>query len=433
MACLTAAACSTEPQGTLEITLDPLAKITSATSVTIGGGVTRTPVKTTTIVVRASGGLGTPVDTVRGGRFALKIDLNTNAQNQLALTASDATGAASPAVNVSIRQDNQPPTVVQTTPADTADNVARNTPIQLKMSEPVVVAAGGGIRMTRQGAPVSGAASLSADSLTLTFVPSAQLSPNAIYRIAVSGVSDVANNASTSPLTTCFVTAVTGATASLSVSDSINDTFYGGDTTRNTLARPDLVGARFAREGTLFSGVFRFVGPRTFSRVANNRAAVFLDLDVDQDSTTGFVTIKDFLFRQSFPTYSSGTRAEYLIGLEPLSELGDSAYVGKWVPPADSLEFEPVAAFVPDVCGAAMAFVVPFSVLGNDDGKMNAVAVALASSTTALFADPLPTRGRLTLNLASPTGPVAGMEWPVAPAPATRVLRPRIPIRRLKT
>ncbi|MBI4421160.1 MAG: Ig-like domain-containing protein, partial [Gemmatimonadetes bacterium] len=424
LVCCAAAACGSEPSGSLEITLDAFSKVTNATNVTLGGGVTRTPPKQTTIVVRATGGLGSPVDTVRGGRFALKIDLNPNAQNQLSLVASDATGAASEALAVTIRQDNEGPTVAQMTPADTSDNAATNTTISLKMSEPVVVAPGGGLRMSRQGATVSGSSNLSADSLTFSFTPSAPLSPNAIYRLTLSGVTDVATNPVAATFSSCFATAITGAPATFATTDPSSDLFSSSGSP-GTLQPPDLLAARFAREGALFSGIFRFVGPRVFSNVAANRAAVFIDLDVDQDSTTGFVTFKDTLFLASanstnrFDTLSSGTRAEYIIGLEPHTQLGDSAYVGKYTAPE---EFNVMGTFLPGVCGALMGFVAPFSVIGNDDGKINAVVMSLAASSTFLYVDPMPTKGHLTLNLAAPT-PVAAFDWPASPTRGGQVFR----------
>jgi hypothetical protein len=82
-----------------------------------------------------------------------------------------------------------------------------------------------------------------------------------------------------------------------------------------------------------------------------------------------------------------------------------------------------------------MGFVVPFSLLGDDDGKMHAVIMGIAATSTSLKVDPMPTRGNLALDLRPPAPvppAVAGAEY-AAPASAPRVHqvppRRRVPLR----
>jgi len=315
--------------------------------------------------VRATGGVGAPIDTANAGHFSLPITLNTNATNQLKLSASDASKSISDSISVTIRQDNQAPTIAQATPADASDNVALSTTILVRLSEPAVLSPGGGVRLTRQGVTIPGATSISADSLTLTFVPSGVLSPNGIYRIGFTGVADVVGNAPST--STCFVTTMTGLSASATSTDPTGVSYdVFGTSFPATVLAPDLVAGRFGREGNLFSAVFQFVGARTFSSTASNRAGILFDLDLDQDSTTGFRPFKDSILIASahptggpyngFDTLTSGTRAEYLIDLEPDPVHGDSAEVVHYT---GYLAGTVTALFVPDPAVRSWALFFP--------------------------------------------------------------------------
>lgn len=428
-----ATACS-EGSGTLALTVDSLPKFVRDSSVLVIGTVMRTPAKATDIIVSVAGGVAAAADTFRGSSYTVRVRLNINAANALTVSATDATGSTATSVNVSVRQDGAVPTIALVTPADTSDNVAIATPITVKFSEPVVLAAGGGLRLTRQGAQVTGTTTRSADSFTLTFVPAAALSPNAIYQLALSGITDVAANAAPAGYSACFVTTPTGSTASMSFNDSPGDTIYQGGSASTPLLAPDLVSARFAREGTLFSGVVRFSGPRIFSGTASNQGLLILEVDTDQDSTTGFWTLKDTLFFNSptlGPTYSSGTKAEYIIDLEPTPEVGDSAFVGR---KESAFNARILGAFLPGTCGPFTSFVLPFSVIGNDDGKMNAVLLGIAGSATQILVDPMPTRGHLALDVKAPPGlaPAYGAEALFTLSRTARVHRfppRRVPLR----
>jgi hypothetical protein len=399
------AGCSggSEPDGTLTLTLDAFSPATTSSSVVLAGGVTRSPEKNTRIVVRVTGGLGAPADTVQGGRFSISVPLTPNATNQFSVTASDATGATSETKAVSIRQDNQAPAIAQSTPADLTDGVALNSGVQVRMSEAVVVGAGGGIRVTRQGVPIAGTGTLSGDSLTFSFTPSAPLAPNAIYRIGFSGVGDALGNMVPDASSACFVTTINGAPQSGVFPDDDNF-YYQTNPAPVGLLVPDVISSRFAREGTAFSGIIQFAGTRSFSRTATDRAAVYIDLDIDQNPATGYATFKDTL---GLPGVGpSGTRAEYFIALDPDAAHHDSAEVVLHTQPVeDAIEGEIVGFFMPGSCGAFMSFLIPFSAVGGDDGLMNIVMLAFSGTSTALFVDPVPGSGHFTLNLPATTAP----------------------------
>ncbi|MBI4499661.1 MAG: Ig-like domain-containing protein [Gemmatimonadetes bacterium] len=427
------AACSGE-QGVLTVSLDPYPKITNAATVPITGVVTRMPVKASRIIVNATAGTTTKVDTADGtGHFGVTIPLTANGSTQISLSAADETGATSEAVAITIQQDNQAPTITQSTPADVADNVPLNTSsVQLILSEKVIFSTAGGFRFTRQGVPVPGSLSVSADSLTFTFTPSGALSPNAIYGVGFTGGADAAGNALTS--SRCFITTLTGATRSNTFTDPPATEKYDlfGTSFPASIALPDLVAARFARDGSLFSAIFQFGGVRTFSNTANDRAGVLLDLDVDQDSLTGFITIKDSLLKGSanppsgyngFDTLSSGIKAEYLIDLEPDPGHGDSAEVVRYSGyAAGSI----TGLFVPGVCGTFMGFALPWSAFGSEDGNVNVLAVGINGTSTDLYIDPMPTKGHLALSLAAASPPAPGPYLTAARTGVPYVRRPRV-------
>jgi hypothetical protein len=424
------AACGTEPSGTLTLTVDALPPVTRETSIVVAGTVTRTPAKATAIIVTVAGGAAAAADTTAATRYEVRVTLNPNAANALTVSATDATGSSSAPAAASIRQDNQAPTVTQVTPVNASDDVAGTTTVELRLSEPVVLVPGGGVRLSRQGALLSGATTRSADSLTLTYTSSVPLSPNAVIHVTLGGVNDVAGNAVAATFASCFATALTGATASVvypdsSIPDRVETELLAG----TPPLPPDIVTVRFAREGSLFSGVIRFAGPRTFSLTAPDHATALLDLDTDQDSTTGFITFKDSIFKASAAlgdSFSSGTGAEFLVGLEPLAALGDSAYVGEYV---DYLTFQPLATFLPGMCGPMMGFVLPMSIFGaTEDGLMNALLVGLAENAAQFMVDPVPIRRHLPLALpaASPLPPVSLAPY-VTPAGGRTIRRDRPP------
>ena len=392
-----------DPNATITLTLDAFSAVTTASSVVLAGGVTRSPEKNTRIVVRVTGGLGAPTDTVQGGRFSISVPLNPNTNNQFSVTATDQSGVVSETKAVSIRQDNQPPGIAQSTPPDLTDNVAVSTGIQVLMNEAVVVSGGGGIQVSRQGIPIAGSSTLSSDSLMFTFTPSEPLVPNTIYRIGFAGVADVLGNAVPVASSACFVTTLSGAPQA-GVFEDDDAFYYQTDPLPVGIQVPDIVRSRIAREGLAFSVIVQYAGPRSFSNVASNRAAAYIDLDIDQNATTGYATFKDTL--QLPGAGHSGTRAEYFVALEPDPGHHDSAAVVLHTEPVDSpIEGEIVGFFMPGTCGAFMGFVLPLSVIGGDEGAMNVVMLAIASTQTGAYVDPVPLTGHFKIPPPVPSPP----------------------------
>ncbi len=427
--------CSSEPaappaeaKGTLTLTIDDTYPRSTATSAqTYAGSVTRTPTSTSPVTVTVVGAAGAASAIAAAGRYSIPVTLNPNQTNQLRLVATDGTGSVSDSLRITIRHDGLAPSIAQATPATAADNVPLSTStILVRMSEPVTMAAGGGVRLSRQGVLLAGATTLSADSLTLTFTfGGTTLSPNAIYQLALSGITDAIGNSTNTAATSCFITTPTGATRTTLVTDP-DAVIYQTNPIPTGIPVPDVVAARFAREDSLLSGVIQFIGPRTFSLTDSIRAGVFIDLDTDQSNLTGYATLKDTLFANSSiaGVTNSGTRAEYFIDLEPDPTNGGAALVVKYTSPVSG---DVKAAFLPRTCGAFMAFVFPLSALGGETGNMNIVMLGIATGNNdGLFVDPVPGTGFLTTTLAAPpirlSAPVTAA--PPILAPAAR--RPRI-------
>ena len=116
----------------------------------------------------------------------------------------------------------------------------------------------------------------------------------------------------------------------------------------------------------------------------------FVDLDVDQDSTTGFTSTVD-LFRPN--PGSTGMGADYEIEL--LGYAADST-----VTVSDSMG-DPVGQVKPAFNAKRVTIRVPKALLGGDDGFLNASAIV---GTDAEPTDIIPESGHLKLG---GTGPVA--------------------------
>lgn len=415
-------ACGTEPSAVLTITLDDVPSPVRSATVAISGLVTRTPAKETTIIVTAAGGQTAASDTAGvGGRFTVEVSLNPNTRHQIVLTAQDASGAVSLPDTVFVEHDGVAPSVVSTTPE--GDGAGTAVSVEVQFSEPVVLTGAGALELVNQGLSVAGATTLSADSLTATFVPQQALQENAIYTIGFPGVTDAAGNPVEEGLTRCFITELTAATGT--ELDSTNDLFALGQPTGASPA--DLVEIRLGAVTGRLLGVLKFTTPRQFEPDSANNAFAYLDLDLDQDSTTGFVTLKDALFSTLDPTLSSGARAEYVIGLDWFPSLADSGAVGRYV---DTGVFEIVALLLPDVCGEFFGFSVSFGLLGSDDGNFNYVVLAGNVEANGILVDPAPQSGHYTAGLAGQFASPFIAESDVARRSPGQVVRARFPFRR---
>jgi RHS repeat-associated protein len=148
---------------------------------------------------------------------------------QMTLTVSGVTDVAGNALPAQTTQfttgtgpDVVPPAIVLATPFQNAQNVPLNTVVQLQMSEPVDPGTVSSRTLTlvnnSNGQIVTGTYSVSADGLTITFVPSGSLAANTGYYVNFpgagfgSGIADLAGNSlpGTSPIT--FTTGATTST-----------------------------------------------------------------------------------------------------------------------------------------------------------------------------------------------------------------------------
>ncbi|MBM2825268.1 MAG: hypothetical protein HW402_932, partial [Dehalococcoidales bacterium] len=105
--------------------------------------------------------------------------------------------------------DTTPPTVASTTPTDNATNVAINIVVSANFNEAIRTASinSGSFTLYRGATQVSGNVALSADNLSATFTPTANLAYNTLYTANLTTfVKDLAGNAMVAPYTWRFTT-----------------------------------------------------------------------------------------------------------------------------------------------------------------------------------------------------------------------------------
>jgi hypothetical protein len=381
---------TTEP-GALVITLNgPPPSLTNAGTLAVTGQVTRTPAADLPIVVNATGGPNAVSDTAADdGSFALAVGLTLNAQNTLTISASDASGSSVTPVSVEVEHDGRAPQVSAMTPVNESDGVSPAT-VTVVFNEPVKPGSAA-LALSVQGVSVPGSAVLSADSLSLAFTPSGPLAGNAVHVVSVNAEDQLGNAAAS--LRQCFVTGGSGISV---FTDPENDGFVDG-TPGTALVPVDLRELRLSQSGGNVHGVLRFSGPRSIDPTASNTVFVVLDLDIDQDGATGFVSLKDTVFQGLLA--ASGARVEYTIGLAAgIGVAGDSAFAASYTAP---LQFQTTSLFLPGFCGALAGFVVPMTALGNDDGAFDVVGYLDALDATGAYYDPAPDTGVFSAMLTS--------------------------------
>jgi Bacterial Ig-like domain len=123
--------------------------------------------------------------------------------------------------------DSAVPTVVSVTPPNTATNVPVNAVVQVVMSEPIDRTVAPVFSITPAVANVY---SISTDNQTLTFTPSANLDPNTVYSVSLSGLKDSSGN-SMSPYSWSFTTSAS----------AVADTSTGTVSTSNPAQNATLV------------------------------------------------------------------------------------------------------------------------------------------------------------------------------------------------
>lgn len=106
------------------------------------------------------------------------------------------------------------PIVIRMDPPPRKRDIVLNAPIRIVFSEPVTDVDGGSMRLLRNGVPVSGQVTLSADGLRAQFQPDQLLAPNADYVLSVAtDVADLSGDSLETALEAGFTTGATTAVA----------------------------------------------------------------------------------------------------------------------------------------------------------------------------------------------------------------------------
>jgi hypothetical protein len=178
-----------------------------------------------------------------------------------------------------------------------------------------------------------------------------------------------------------------------------------------------MMGGTLARSGSTLYGLFEFEKERALTdRV--RRASVFVDIDLDNNPTTGWRGLKDVVL-DSFPEFSSGLGAEVIISLDA-HVLADSGFVGVNVDHGEWSD-TPLDTFLPGVCGQFFGFHTT-AIFGDsiqDDGNFAYAYTAFAQQDTTTaesgaFADPVPLAGSFVADLTMP-GPATLHTTPIPP------------------
>lgn len=397
-AALAAAGCGSEP-ATLIVTLDFVPAFVAAELLEVTGAVVRTPAKETPITVTVSGGRLVASSQAEGGRFKVPVQLVPNKTNVLEVIATDGTGASSAPENVTVTHDDVAPTVVQMTPPRETDAAPTTGDIVVTFSEPIVFQAGAQVSLTTVGATMGGVVSVSADSLRLTFIPEAPRRPNHVYVLHLAGVTDQAGNPAAVSEPACFVT-------SRQDPQQVFLDAAGDELVLGAPASPaDLRSTRLSVTRGILSGVLEFSTARSYDTLAPNNVAAFIELDIDQDSTTGHTSLRDDILLD-FGFGASNTKVEYVIGIDPYSLEGPS-YVGRW-DTTTAFQFFVLEEFTPAVCGRYVGVAANTASFGGDDGNFHLTVAAFNLGAQGATIDASPESGFHTVTFQGSFGaPVA--------------------------
>lgn len=407
--------CGTGPNGSITVTVESLPSTTREVSVTVNGTVSRTPATDDPITVAVAGGQRTISDSlVGGGGFSFVVLLNPNTENQLAVTASDPSGVVSDPLILVIHHDDQGPVIEQMVPGKQALDAPLDTPIEVVFGEPLQAPGGSGnVLLFHNSMPVNGSFVLSGDAKKVTFTPAEPLQPNSVYELRFVGYEDETGNPPDPAGEACFVTTAAGFVSHLA-RDTADIGFQRGNPEPG-LIPVDLQSLRMARRDSTLFAVIEFAQPRTFALYDDTSAIAILEIDTDQSAATGFTSLRDTIFAP-FPELSSGLGVEMLVGLEPNSVLGDSAYVGVYTAP---LEFDVLDTFIPGTCGPYFGFhTTTLLDSAGDDGMFDYTLLGFAFGNDGDYVDPMPEAGHLTADVTA-TVTAAGPY-------RTDMIRPRI-------
>ncbi len=422
--------CGSEPSGTLTLTVDALPQFVLTATVDVRGTVSRVPASETPMIVSIAGGLATVSDTV-DGQFSLTVQLKLNQENQLSVTAFDGTGSIADAVVVPVFHDDTGPLIVSSTPTNKQADVSLTTAIEVRYGEPLVqTTPSASFTLKQNSRPVSGTAALSGDSTLFTFQPDQPLEPASIYEMVVTGFTDEAGNAVGGGSNACFITTLAGLETTVTTDTSTTVFSAGSPVVLDVI---DMVGATLARSGSTLYGLFEFQQERSLSDPVT-RASVFVDLDLDNNPTTGFQSFKDFEFDQNFPEFNTGLGVEALISLDA-HVIADSGFVGV---NTDDVLWDAIDIFLPGVCGRFFGFHTT-AILGDsiqDDGNFAYAYTGFAvegtppMASSPVYADPVPLSGSFLADLITP-GPVTLRASPPPPNPIWPPQKREAPLIRL--
>ena len=427
------AACGSTEPATVVLAIDGVDEVTSDPIIQITGALTRSPPANTPLFVAISGGAAAVTDTANEqGRFAAEVRLQLDQINTLTVTPQDGTGAMGQAVTVTILHDGSGPMVVIMTPS--GDGLGTSAPtVEVQLSEPVRVS-GPGSGMTLASGPftVPGTSVLASDSVTFTFIPTpgTVLPENSIFSVAFQGVTDAAGNVPVVGTNACFVTQLTVPAMNqfpdtTRANQDVLGFFTQGGPQPLFIDPADIDQVRTGIQDSVLTVVTRFTNDRSFDLADSNNTFVLIDIDIDQDSTTGSRTFRDSLFIfAGLPKRTSGMGADYGVFVDHLPDVGDSAvvaqYTGIWVDGGP--EFNALDVFWPSFCGPFVGVRVALTLLGGDDGNMNVSVMALNLEGTGpgapLIVDLAPDSMAFNLNY-------GGLFTP--PLRAATVLRPALP------
>ena len=414
--------CGTEPPGTRTLTVEDLPKFSLSSSIVVRGTIARQPASDTPIIVTIAGGTTTVSDTV-DTNFNFTVQLKLNQENQLSIAAFDLKGSVSNAIVVSVFHDDTGPPIVSSIPVDKQKGVSLTTAIEVRYGEPLVQRnPSASFTLKQNSRPVPGTATLSGDKTLFTFQPDQPLEPASIYEMVVSGFDDEAGNPAGGGRNACFIT--TFDPAQTVVTQDTSSSIFQSVPPPEVVSRIDLVGATLARWGPTLYGIFEFASERSLTG-QSSRGSIFIDIDLDNNPTTGFQSFKDFQFEQSFPELNTGLGVEMMISLDA-HVVADSGFVGV---NTANVTWDVIDSFLPGVCGRFFGFHTTTIFGGSiqDDGNFAyaytafAVQDSAATGSTGVFADPVPMAGSFVADLIDP-----GMSaLRATPLPANRVWPPR--------
>lgn len=173
-------------------------------------------------------------------------------------------------------------------------------------------------------------------------------------------------------------------TTTATVTDPANDTFGAAGS-----AKWDLTAMTIARDDAGITVSLDFSAD-VVSPMSGNASAMigFVDIDADQDSTTGTKTIADEFRPSSGVSGSTGMGTEY--------ELLLGGYAADSTVTLYRGSGSAVGQVRPIFNGHRVTVVIPKTMLGNDDGRLNASAIVGAVGNPT---DIIPDKGHLTLGL----------------------------------